>query len=79
MVWEGAITLKYMINKIPNTSNLPNSQSGHIISIATSISDIHASNVKRPIEEGNLHVNNEISSDCIGQCIMSYQEAANYI
>jgi len=39
-----------MINKVQGTSILPNSQSGHIISIATSINNILASNFKRPID-----------------------------
>jgi len=55
-----------MINKVQGTSILQNSQSGHIISIATS---------KRPIEESNLFVDHEINSDCIGQHIIPYQEA----
>ena len=55
-----------LINKAQGTSILPNSQSGHIISIATS---------KRPIEESNLFVDHEINSDCIGQHIIPYQEA----
>jgi hypothetical protein len=64
-----------MINKVQSTSILPNFQSGCIISIATSISDILASNVKRPTEESNLLVDNEINSDCISQHIIPYQEA----
>jgi len=55
-----------LINKAQGTSTLPNSQSGHIISIATSISDIVASSFKRPIGEGTLLVDDKINSDSIG-------------
>jgi hypothetical protein len=54
-----------MINKVWSTSSLPNSQSGHIVSIATSIKDVLASSVKRPIEEAILLVDDGINSDCI--------------
>jgi hypothetical protein len=59
-----------MINKVQGTSILPNSQSSHIISIATPINNIFASNVKRPIEESNLLVDHEINLGCIGQHII---------
>ena len=59
-----------MINKVQGASILPNSQSGHIILIATS---------KRPIGESNLLVDHEINSDCIGQHIVPYQEADDNI
>jgi hypothetical protein len=50
-----------MIDKVQSTSILPNSQSNHIVSIDISIRDILATSVKRPIEESNLLVNNEIN------------------
>jgi hypothetical protein len=62
-----------MIDKVQSINFLPNFQSGHIISIATSISDILASNVKRPIEESNLLIDHEINLDCIGQHIIPYK------
>jgi hypothetical protein len=68
-----------MIDKVQSTSMVPNSQSGHIISIDTSISNILASCVKRPIEEGIALVNSEIKLDYIGQPIMPYQEADDNI
>ena len=64
-----------LINKAQGTSILPNSQSGHIISIATSISDILASSFKRLIEEGTLLVDDKINSDSIGQHIVPYGKA----
>ena len=64
-----------LINKAQGTSTLPNSQSGHIISIATSISDVVASSFKRPIEEGTLLVDDKINSDSIGQHIVPYSKA----
>jgi len=59
-----------MINKVQGASILPNSQSGHIILIATS---------KRPIGESNLLVDHKINSNCIGQHIIPYQEADDNI
>ena len=64
-----------LINKAQGISTLPNSQSSHIISIATSISDILASSFKRPIEEGTLLVDDKINSDSIGQDIVPYGKA----
>jgi hypothetical protein len=64
-----------LINKAQGTSTLPNSQSGHIISIATSISDILASSFKRLIEEGTLLVDDKINSDSISQHIVPYSKA----
>ena len=63
-----------MINKAQGTSILSNSQSGHIISIATSISDILASSFKRPIEKGTL-LDDEINSHSISQHIVPYVKA----
>ena len=64
-----------LINKAQGTSILSNFQSGHIISIATSISDILASSFKRPIEEGTLLVDDKINLDSIGQHIVPYGKA----
>ena len=64
-----------LINKAQGTSILSNFQSGHIISIATSISDILASSFKRPIEEGTLLVDDNKNSDSIGQHIVPYGKA----
>ena len=66
-----------MINKAQGTSILPNSQYGHIILIATSISDIIASSFKRPIKEGTLLVDDKINSDSIGQHIVPYGKAGS--
>jgi hypothetical protein len=68
-----------MIHKVQSTSILPNSQSGHIISIDTSISNILASCVKRQIEEGIVLINNEMKLDYIGQPIIPYQEVDDNI
>ena len=64
-----------LINKAKGTSSLPNFQSGHIISITTSISDILASSFKTPVEEGTLLVDDKINSDSIGQHIVPYGKA----
>ena len=64
-----------LINMAQGTNTLPNSQSGHIILITTSISDILASSFKRPIEEGTLLVDDKINSDSIGQHIVPYGKA----
>jgi hypothetical protein len=64
-----------LINRAHGTSTLPNSQSGHIISIAISISDILASSFERPIEEGTLLVDDKINSDSISQHIVPYSKA----
>ena len=64
-----------LINNAQGTSILSNSQSGHIISIATSISVILASSFKRPIEEGTLLVDDKINSDSIDQHIVPYGKA----
>jgi len=69
-----------MINRLQDTSILPKSPSGHIISINMSISDIFASSIEGPIEEGILLVNNDIkNSDCIGQHVVLYREADDNI
>jgi hypothetical protein len=64
-----------LINKEQGTSTLPNFQYGHIISIATSISDILDSSFKRLIEEGTLLVDDKINSDSMGQHIVPYGKA----
>ena len=67
------------INKVQSISSLPNSQFGHIVSIATSISDALASSVKTLIEEGILIVDDGINLYCICHHIMPYQETDNNI
>jgi hypothetical protein len=53
------IQIKHIYNQQGTKhSILPNFRSGCILSIATSINDILATNIKIPIEEGNLLVNN---------------------
>jgi hypothetical protein len=64
-----------MINKVEDTNILLKFQSGHTISISTSIRDILANNGNRPIENSNLFVGDKINSDSIGQHIVPYDKA----
>jgi hypothetical protein len=64
-----------MINKVENINILLKFQSGHTISISTSIRDILANSGNRPIENSNLFVGDKINSDCIDQHIISYGKA----
>jgi hypothetical protein len=66
-----------MINKVQNTNILLKFQSGHTISISASIRDILGSSCNRPIDNGNLFVNNKINLDSIGQHILPYGKADN--
>jgi hypothetical protein len=66
-----------MINKVQNINILLKFQSGHTISISASITDILGSSYNRPIDNGNLFVNNKINSDYIGQHILPYGKADN--
>jgi hypothetical protein len=64
-----------MINKVQNTNILLKFQSGYIISISASISDILGSSYNRPIENSNLFVDDKINLDSIGQHIVPYGKA----
>jgi hypothetical protein len=66
-----------MINKVQNTNIFLKFQSGHTILISASIRDILGSSCNRPINNGNLFVNNKINSDSIGQHILPYGKADN--
>lgn len=84
MVLDGVTLLKSrtctspFINKVPSISNLQNVHC-HLVSIDTSISNNRTSNVKGPIEEGTLLINNEMNLDYISQHIILYWESNDNI
>ena len=56
---------------------LLNSKSDHLVSVNTSTCDMIVSNLRRPIEEGNLLASNKIIPDSVGQCIVKIRKADN--
>ena len=58
--------LSNIFDEVRFASNLPNSKSDCMVSVATSTCDMIVSNPRRSIEEGNLLASNKIISDSIG-------------
>ena len=68
--------------KVPRLSNIfdkvcftSNSQSDHVFSVDSSISNFIINNSKRSIEDGDLLVSSSIPSDSISQCIVKIKKA----
>lgn len=69
--------LSNIFSKVNFTSTLSNSQSGHILSVDESVSDIVLHNFVRSIENSDCLAEIRIVSKCVGRCSMRMRKADN--